>query len=581
MDSGSLEELRVWLSGSIPDEAGPAEAQRIREFLSAFARGVFRRGGRLIHASHPTIRGVLIEEARNYKDATGEKAGLVLAASRMFLEGPDGYGRELAGWNDLCAEKVIETREALADPATGAVSREGSLGILRGVLVEQCNAIVAVGGKWWKFAATQAGVPKEIEHARGNGLPLFLLGGLGGATADYLGSHPEVLRDCRNGLTEQENLELAGIGDPAEVARRVLDQLARLPLRPRTPQAGRPFRILCLDGGGIRGAFTAAVLRYWEKATGLRVVDHFDLIAGTSTGGILAIGLALGMPASDMLEFYVKEGGAIFPIEEELQRLRHAFRHWFGAKFDQEVLRRKIASAYETAPVRTSVLDDALTRLVIPAYNTEADTLVVFRTPHGSGGANDRGRKAVEVALATAAAPTYFNPIKLGNVRAVDGGVWANSPTTVALAEAVHELGIAPGRVEMLSIGTTHSPSLEGQPLLLDGKMVGAAVKPIGGPIPAALARLFWKPMRVQGKLGWLPNIAGFLMKTQSQTAEHVCGRLLGSRFVRIDEATVETDLDDVTAIDRLIGLAEKVADRALPEVRVRFLNGVPADPWR
>ncbi len=580
MTNDLLQGIRIWLSGSIPDEVGPEEKQRIRDFVSAFAKQVFHRGGRLVHGTHPSIRDVLLDAAREYKTSKGQKAGLVMVVSRLYSKEPEQNGVKLAEWNALCAEKVIETREALADPATGEISIPGSLRILRDVLVEQCNAIVAVGGRW-EVAAEMAGVPDEIDLAKENQLPLFLLGGLGGATREYLESHRELLRDCRNGLTEQENIALSKVGDPDELSKQVVEQISRLPLRWRTPQSGRPFRILCLDGGGIRGAFTAAVLKYWEQATGRKVVDHFDLIAGTSTGGILAIGLGLGMPASEMLDFYVKEGGTIFPIEQEIQCLRHSFRHWFGAKFDQSVLRKKIDAAYKTAPVKTSVLDDALTRLVIPAYNTAADTLVIFRTPHGSGGAIDRGRNTVEVALATAAAPTYFNPTKVGHILAVDGGVWANSPTTIALAEAVQELGVAIERVEMLSVGTTYSPSLEGQPLLLDGKMVGAAIKPVVGWLPAKLASIFWKPMRIQGKLGWLPNIAGFLMKTQSQTAEHVCERLLGDRFLRVDEATVDTSLDDVKAVDRLIGLAENVARRRLPHVKERFLNGVPVDPWR
>jgi len=74
------------------------------------------------------------------------------------------------------------------------------------------------------------------------------------------------------------------------------------------------FRILALDGGGIKGAFTAAVLAAWEKDTNLQVQDHFDLITGTSTGGILAIGLGLGLSGEKMLDFYKERGPAIFPI---------------------------------------------------------------------------------------------------------------------------------------------------------------------------------------------------------------------------------------------------------------------------
>ena len=452
--------------------------------------------------------------------------------------------------------------------------------ILRDTLVEQCNTFIAIGGRWWKSAPALAGVRDEIDLAHKHQLPLFLLGGLGGATRGYLESHRELLRSCRNGLTEDENAALALVEDPGAGSAGARSDLtaavagtdaAEWPAVPHSVSRRRR------NSGGIHGG-GALVL---GGATGLDIAPHFDLIAGTSTGGILAIGLGLGMKAADMLKFYLNEGGVIFPVEKDISRLRHSFRHWFAAKFDQEVLRRKIADAYKTAPVKRSVLDDSITRLVIPAYNTEADKLIVFRTPHGSGGANDAGRNPVDVALATAAAPTYFNPIKVGHVLAVDGGVWANSPTMVALAEAISELGVAPERVEMLSVGTTFNPSLEGQPLLLDKPMIEALIKPATGPLTAKLVSFWWQPQRIQGKLGWLPNIAGFLMKTQAQTAEHVCERILGNRFLRVDEPTVATDLDDVASIDRLIGLANAVAAKHLAVVKTQFLNGLPAERWR
>jgi patatin-like phospholipase/acyl hydrolase len=86
------------------------------------------------------------------------------------------------------------------------------------------------------------------------------------------------------------------------------------------------FRILALDGGGIKGTFSAAVLAEWEKETGLRVADHFDLIAGTSTGGILAIGLGLGLSAEELLEFYKKRGALIFPVVGLHRRLWRTLR---------------------------------------------------------------------------------------------------------------------------------------------------------------------------------------------------------------------------------------------------------------
>ena len=91
-----------------------------------------------------------------------------------------------------------------------------------------------------------------------------------------------------------------------------------------------------------------------------------------------------------------------------------------------------------------------------------------------------------------------------------------------------------------------------------------------------------WKDKRIRGKIGWVANIAEFLMKTQAQTAEYVCSNLLGDRFMRIDDPSLITDLDDVASIDKLAGLGAAAAanNQTLKEVRTRFLNGVPADPW-
>ena len=107
------------------------------------------------------------------------------------------------------------------------------------------------------------------------------------------------------------------------------------------------FRILALDGGGIKGAFTAAVLAEWEEATQSRVVDHFDLISGTSTGGILAIGLGMGLSATEMLQFYKQRGPHIFPVTGFGRKFGRALRQVMQPKYSGEVLRRELLSAFK------------------------------------------------------------------------------------------------------------------------------------------------------------------------------------------------------------------------------------------
>ena len=92
------------------------------------------------------------------------------------------------------------------------------------------------------------------------------------------------------------------------------------------------FRILSLDGGGIKGAFTASVVATLEKDTGKSAAQYFDLITGTSTGGIIAIGLGLGLSAEEIVEFYRKHGPTIFPGTSLVQQTRGVVRQFFGPK---------------------------------------------------------------------------------------------------------------------------------------------------------------------------------------------------------------------------------------------------------
>ena len=101
----NLDGVRIWLSGSIPDDMEEAEKARIRRFVRAFAAEVFRRGGRIVHGSHPSVRDELLGVAREYKDATGRKAGLVLAVSRHYSKEPGKHGIDLPAWNELCASR--------------------------------------------------------------------------------------------------------------------------------------------------------------------------------------------------------------------------------------------------------------------------------------------------------------------------------------------------------------------------------------------------------------------------------------------------------------------------------------------
>jgi uncharacterized protein len=105
----------------------------------------------------------------------------------------------------------------------------------------------------------------------------------------------------------------------------------------------QPFRILSLDGGGEKGAFSAAFHAEVERRNpGTPLASHFDLICGTSTGGIIALGFGLGLSARDILKFYRTEGPKIVPNTGTYSAARHTLRHLFLAKHDQARLRKSL-----------------------------------------------------------------------------------------------------------------------------------------------------------------------------------------------------------------------------------------------
>ena len=229
------------------------------------------------------------------------------------------------------------------------------------------------------------------------------------------------------------------------------------------------FRILSLDGGGMMGAFSASVLAAYEgecrERTGKGLADHFDLITGTSTGGIIAIGLAMGTSAEQILDFYRERGVQIFPHTGGVGGWFRGIRNLFRPKYSPGELRRAIGEVVGDRP-----LCDARTRLVIPTYDAEMGRVYLFKTPHHPHCTSTRHVKAVDAALATSAAPTYFPAHHVpGHGSFIDGGVWGNCPAVIGIAEAVSYCGQRLDDVHVLSISTTNYPFRIGERQQLGG----------------------------------------------------------------------------------------------------------------
>jgi hypothetical protein len=241
-------------------------------------------------------------------------------------------------------------------------------------------------------------------------------------------------------------------------------------------------RILALDGGGIKGAFAAAFLETIEEATGKRIADHFDLIAGTSTGGIIALGLGLGMSAKEISQFYVNDGPRIFdqinPLDSNsiasrvgawFRTKRNSGKQLAATKYGSSELRKALERAFQTKR-----LGDSKVRLIVPAYHADKEDVYVFKTRHHPRLQVDWMESAVNVALATSAAPTYFaaHPLPSG-APLIDGGIWANNPAGLAAVEARSVLGWKDDDLYIVRLGCTE----EALDIPLDAGYAGLLLK--------------------------------------------------------------------------------------------------------
>ena len=330
----------------------------------------------------------------------------------------------------------------------------------------------------------------------------------------------------------------------AEAFTRILPSLASTVDRRASREAGDQYmrRILTIDGGGIRGAFSASFLAAVEDSLGHPVREFFDLVVGTSTGGIIALGLGLGVRAKEILEFYETQGPSVFAGNRLLRRLRH-----FGlSKYDSKSLESALSVVFGERR-----FGESRNRLVIPSCNLVSGEVHVWKTAHHPRLERDYRALAVEVALSTAAAPTYFPAYRSASgLPLVDGGVWANNPTGVAVVEAVGVLGWRPDSLRVLSIGCTSA-----LPNTRQGRKHGL------------------------GLAYWGPRIAEVFMAAQSSASMGTAIHLVSDRrnIVRVAPPLPgDFKIDSIDEISTLVGLGDSEARKAMPDIRGAFF-GTPA----
>lgn len=287
-------------------------------------------------------------------------------------------------------------------------------------------------------------------------------------------------------------------------------------------------RVLAIDGGGILGLIPAMILADIEARAGRPAAELFDLVAGTSTGGIIACAVTSGIPASHVVDLYRERGGQIFSRSLK-HRLATGCGLW-GPQYGAEGIETALAGVFGDRR-----LSDCGPALLVPAYDIEARSPVLFK----SAKARDHGWRDFylrDVCRATSAAPTYFPPAHIRSLAGdaatlVDGGLYANNPSACALAQAA-KAGPLDDLV-MVSLGT------------------GRIERPY-----------LYEVARRWGLAAWVRPLLDCMFDGQADTSAHQCQALLGDRAVRIQPALPgELAMDDAghKAIDTLSAIARGV----------------------
>lgn len=239
----------------------------------------------------------------------------------------------------------------------------------------------------------------------------------------------------------------------------------------------QPFRVLALDGGGMRGLYTATILfmlaRHFarqrnEDTNNIDIGAKFDLITGTSTGGILAAGLAAGIEIEQIIDLYKKAGKKIFPPlncqPEGVLLFQWIIRFLRRPSAKQKHLKRELELIFGTKTLGDIYRERGIA-LCIPAVNAIRQKPRVFKTPHNPRFTRDPLIPIVDVCLATSAAPFFLPlaPVPHPDTPdtpdiCVDGGLWANNPILVGLSESL-ELAKPDQPLEIISVSTCSPPA--------------------------------------------------------------------------------------------------------------------------
>jgi patatin-like phospholipase/acyl hydrolase len=281
----------------------------------------------------------------------------------------------------------------------------------------------------------------------------------------------------------------------------------------------KSIKVLSIDGGGIRGIIPAIILAELQKRLAKNLYEVFDLIAGTSTGGIIALGIGTlsheGRPYSpdELLNLYVENGPAIFK-----KNLFTSVKELFSPKYSPDALEEILAKFFQATEFKT-----ARTPLLISSYDLRKQLPFMFKSHYIAAHPNYNW-EVKSIGRATSAAPTYFPPLHLTkgaeDYALVDGGVFVNNPSMAAYAEA-RSLYPEFAQFVVVSVGTGDRQD-----------------------------HIAYAQAKNWGLLGWAKQIVPVFMDSVSEAVDYQLDLMPGCTYHRLQVShlqAAENEMDDVT----------------------------------
>ncbi|WP_227936349.1 CBASS cGAMP-activated phospholipase [Alkalihalobacillus deserti] len=299
------------------------------------------------------------------------------------------------------------------------------------------------------------------------------------------------------------------------------------------------MKFLCIDGGGIRGIFAVAILKSMEDEYKKPIGDLFDVIAGTSTGAIIATSAVLKKPMKNILKSYKKFGKKVFNPQAQMGIFKSVYsdrdlRKYFKKNFGE------------------LTLSDIDQPLLIPAVDVTHGKPYIFRSNYGHPDSDDLTIKLWDAVLSSCSAPVYFPPNNIKNeYLSIDGGLWANNPSMVCVTEAMQHFKKNLEEIKIFSVGT----GLQEIEYKFEKNKFWGIKK--------------WLPFQFPF-MKITPKLLDLALDLSSESITYHCQHLLGNRYFRLNERLgAEVPFDDVKCMDELIGLGNRVYKEQQKEIRL------------